>query len=359
MLPVEIAEKKAELLKYGTINIPKELTLPFYPSLSTAGPGAGRRAMVFGFFGTRVKLGVVRDGSAIYSLARAEQIPQDSGMNRSCIEGKPFVILKNGKPFLADVRIEPTLMHAPCQAFINITSKCIYNCSFCTTPELEAERKECTVERWIELILAHAENSSLQAVAITSGVAESPHKTILDMVTVIKGVRDRLPEIPIGVEPYITSQEDIDLLYQAGANEIKINLEAATPELFDKVCPGMDYPGLFTALQYAVKVFGRNKVTSNIIIGLGETDSEILKTVEDLAKEGIVATLRAVRINDRNKLKLTAALGHLPAPVTPERMIELAKKQKMILDKYSLTTQEFETMCHKCKSCDIVPHQDV
>ena len=88
-------------------------------------------------------------------------------------------------------------------------------------------------------------------------------------------------------------------------------------------------------------------------------NEDVLKTVEELAKDGIVATLRALRVNDLNKNKLTTALGSTPTSVPPERMIRLAKRQKIILDKYSLSTQRFETMCHKCRSCDIVPHQDV
>jgi biotin synthase-related radical SAM superfamily protein len=365
MVSPEITTKKAELINYGKLNIPKEITLPFYPSISTAGPGAGARAMVFSFSGTRVKLRIVRDGSAIYSLKRRpgdivkKESIEKSDINRACIEGKTYAILKNGELFLDEVSIEPTIMHAPCQAFINITSECIYDCAFCVTPTLDTDRKKCTVERWIELILAHANNSNLKAVAITSGVAESPHNTVEDMVRVITAVRERLPELPIGVEPYVTLKTDIEALYDAGATEIKINLEAPTEELFNKVCPSMDYSGIFEALKHSVSVFGKSKVCSNLIIGLGETDDELLAAVERLAVIGVVATLRALRLNELNTPKLTAALGYTPEPVSVERLLSLAEKHRQILDKHQLFTQEFNTMCHQCKSCDIVPQKDI
>jgi biotin synthase-related radical SAM superfamily protein len=366
MIPWELSAKKAELINYGKINIPKEITLPFYPSRSTAGPGAGARAMVFSFSDTRVKLRIVRDGSAIYSLAHrpSSAVKKDlanEGLEktRACIQGNPYMILKNNEQFIDEVAIEPTIMHAPCQAFINITSECIYNCSFCVTPALDVGRKSCSVDRWIELILAHANNSNLKAVSITSGVSVSPHDTIEDMVRIITAVRAELPEIPIGVEPYVTDKDDIELLYNAGATEIKINLEAPTQELFDKVCPGMDYSGIRAALTQAVSFFGRNKVCSNLIIGLGESDEELLSAVEFLAELGVVATLRALRVNDMNKQKLTDSLGFTPEPVPVERLLKLAKEQKTILDKFDLTTRDFDTMCHNCKSCDIVPQQDV
>ena len=40
-------------------------------------------------------------------------------------------------------------------------------------------------------------------------------------------------------------------------------------------------------------------------------------------------------------------------------VLELAKKQKEIFNKHGLTTKEFNSMCHRCKCCDIVPQQDV
>ncbi len=355
----EIAAKKTELINHGKINIPKGLALPFYPSRSTAGPGAGRQALVFSFYGTRVKLAIVRDGSARFSLKRNEKMEIGKDKNRICAQGKPYIILKNDEIFLYEVAIEPTIMHAPGQAFINLTSECIYDCSFCVTPKLDKKNKPPTPGRWIELILAHAEKSGLESVAITSGVAISPHTTVLDMVKVITGVRKKLPEIPIGVEPYVTEKGDVDLLYQAGANEIKINLETPNKGIFEKICPGMDYAGIKKALSYSVSVFGCNKVCSNLIIGLGETDDELLAAVEDLAKAGIVVTLRAIRINELNKPKLKGALGLVPKPVAPERLLELAKKQKEILDRYKLSTTEFKTMCHRCRCCDIVPQQDL
>ena len=98
---------------------------------------------------------------------------------------------------------------------------------------------------------------------------------------------------------------------------------------------------------------------SNLIVGLGETDVELLAKVEELAKRGIVATLRGVRVNELNSRKLKNALGFLPEPVKAERLLSLAQKQKEILEKHGLTTSKFETMCHKCRCCDIVPQQDL
>ena len=39
-----VAEKKAELLLGGPVRIPSDFRMPFLPSKSTAGPGAGSAA---------------------------------------------------------------------------------------------------------------------------------------------------------------------------------------------------------------------------------------------------------------------------------------------------------------------------
>ena len=64
----------------------------------------------------------------------------------------------------------------------------------------------------------------------------------------------------------------IDRLKEAGADEIKLNLETFDPEIFKKVCGELDLDWIMEALEHAVEVFGRGKVTSNIIIGMGESD---------------------------------------------------------------------------------------
>ncbi len=355
----DIALKKAELIEHGKINIAKGIVLPFYPSRSTAGPGAGRQAMVFGFAGTRAKLSIVRDGSAKFTLRPKEKQSPKTNIVTPSSSGPSFMIYKNSKLFLDNVTLIPTVMHAPGQAFINITSECIYSCSFCTTPELDGKNKSTTPERWIELILNAAETKGFEVLAITSGVARSAHETVLDMVKIIEGVHEKLPGISIGVEPYVTENGDVKLLFDAGATEFKLNLETPRRDIFEKICRGLDYEGIENSLVYAVQLFGKNKVCSNLIVGLGETDAELLVKVEELAKAGIVATLRGLRVNDLNKTKLTAALGFMPEPPGPSRLIHLAKAQKKIFEKYDLSTDEFQTMCHRCKCCDIVPQQDL
>jgi biotin synthase-related radical SAM superfamily protein len=171
-------------------------------------------------------------------------------------------------------------------------------------------------------------------------------------------VRQDLPTIPIGVEPYIDHLEQVDQLKEAGADEIKLNIETYDREIFRKVCGEQDLDRILEAIEHAVGVFGRGKVTSNIIVGMGESDENVFEGIERLASMGCVVTLRPLRLNAINRGPMTEALGVIE-PITPERILQLAREHRRILEKHSLTTLTLKTMCHQCGCCDIVPFKDV
>jgi biotin synthase-related radical SAM superfamily protein len=175
---------------------------------------------------------------------------------------------------------------------------------------------------------------------------------------VISKVREKLPDIPIGVEPYIDRLEQIEQLKRAGADEIKLNIETFDRGIFEKVCGEQDLDRIMGAIAYSVEVFGRGKVTSNIIVGMGESDQNVLDGVEALARMGCVATLRPLRLNELNRGPMTEALGELE-PISPQRMLELAAGHRRILERHGLTSLTLHTMCHECGCCDIVPFRDI
>ncbi len=339
----ETARKKAELLAGGAVKIPSDFRLPFLPSRSTAGPGAGSVSIVFSFNNARAKKPISRDAGEF-------ELVESSGKLR---------ITKAGKPFIEDVELIPTLLHAPYQAFVNIDHACIFKCKFCSSPRLGHEvTKNLTDEKIVNMILDASKEKGFESVAFTSAVSVSPAMTIERMSKLVRKTREQLPEIPIGVEPYATHPHDIDALKEAGANEIKLNIESFDPEIFEKVCPDRDYGAILHVINHAGRVFGKNRVCSNIIFGLGESDETVLEGTKVLANMGAVATLRALRRSEYNVAELERVLGKL-APVSSERMLSLAREQKKIFQEYGLSPLKFKTMCHACLSCDIVPFWDV
>ncbi|MDW5563516.1 MAG: radical SAM protein [Methanomassiliicoccus sp.] len=338
-----IARKKAMLLASGPVRVANSFRPPFPVSRSTAGPGAGSTAIVLTFAGTRLKKAITT-GDAEYSLVG---------------DGPRYTLMHGEEVFVEEVEIRPTVAHAPEQAFYNLDTECIYHCRFCTSPALDRKiTKGLDPDRVVSMILRSAERSDLKAVAVTSAVIKDAQSTVDKLAYVISHVRKELPDIPIGVEPYIDRLEQVDQLKEAGADEIKLNIETFDREIFEKVCGEQDLDRILGAIAHAAEVFGRGKVTSNIIVGMGESDENVLEGVELLATMGCVATLRPLRLNDINRGPMTEALGELE-PITPERMLRLARQHRAVLERHGLTSYTLHTMCHECGCCDIVPFRDI
>lgn len=334
--------RKAELLCSGAMHVCPEVRLPFPTSKSSAGPGAGSESIVICFSGSRVKVPISRKGG---------------GIELRELGGGRYQIVRNGKVLIDDATIEPTLCHAPGQAFVSLGRSCVMKCAFCTINDVDA-KDELTVEGALELIIATSKRKGFESVAITSGVKSTVDDEVDRLASLIGAVRKELPEIPIGVEPLVTKKEHIARLKKAGATEIKINLEAATKEIFERACPGRDCLGTIKAIQWAVEEFGRGAVTSNVLVGLGESDEDVKAALEMLGEIGSVGNVRAVRMNDLNRERLRVALGNLQ-PVDKERLMRLARMQKKILKDHGLTTSSFKTMCFPCGCCDLVPGADL
>ena len=107
------------------------------------------------------------------------------------------------------------------------------------------------------------------------------------------------------------------------------------------------------ALRDAVRVFGRGRVASNILVGLGETDAEIEALVTSLTADGIIPVLRPVNPGPAWAGGLTATRPDAA------RLLRLAWMTKRHLDRHGLDPRQARTMCLPCTGCDLVPGIDL
>jgi len=101
-----------------------------------------------------------------------------------------------------------------------------------------------------------------------------------------------------------------------------------------------------------VKVFGRNRVYSNVIIGLGESDADVNREVRRLTRAGVVPILRPFQPHPG--LKCPDA-RRPPA----ERLVALAERARTYLEDNGLNMQRSLTMCGRCTGCDLAPQVDL
>ena len=155
---------------------------------------------------------------------------------------------------------------------------------------------------------------------------------------------------------YPTEDSSIRLM-EAGAVEIKYNVETMDREIFGRACADMDLDFVLATLKDAVDIFGRNRVFSNFIIGLGESDRTVRGGVETLAGIGVIPILRALNPHPLRPDLLDVC----PDAARPDadRLLRLARFEREVLDAHGLRADVSETMCLPCGGCDLVPHRDV
>ncbi len=329
---------KARLLTGGPVQVPADIELGVRASFSSAGPGAGRRSAVFSFGGVRVRKVLARSGGQFELVRGAEG----------------YEIWEDGLLLTSGVAVEPILHHSPGQAFFNLEPTCVIGCAFCATPIIGRRPNRPSDRQVVARVLEAARAGGMKAVAFTSGVPETPAKAVERMARVIDLVRDELPTIPIGAEPYVTERWQVDMLVDAGADEIKLNLETYDRSIFARVCGRKDFDSIIASIAYAGEMFGRGKVSSNLIVGMGESDDSVRRGLEALADLGCVSVVRPLQWNERTEVALRRALGTVQ-PLTAERLLRLATVQGEVLRSRGLNPHQCRTMCHLCGSCDLVP----
>jgi pyruvate-formate lyase-activating enzyme len=339
------ALRKAQLLEAGYVYVPEGLELPGPIAHSTAGPDAGERAVVLAVDGLKVRVRLSDDPSREFALAA---------------DGQGLAIERNGATFARQVAVVPNVLHAPGMAFVNVESGCAMDCKFCATPHLRREsRKRVRKEQWLERLVEAAARDDVRSVGITAGVSGTPGKTVDDIVWLVTEFRKVHPDIAVGVEPYVESTDEIRRIKDAGATEIKLNLQTFDRDIFARVCPGWDFDRQLAMLKAASQVFGRERVTANLLVGLGESDANVEEALGFLFGIGVVPTVRAVRWNDINREHLEEALGGPVPPVSAQRMLRLARMEHRMLLESGLSALHYRTMCHACGACDLAPETDL
>lgn len=326
------AKTKALLVSIGSADIDGELLKEgFRTTVPSAGPGAGKESFFFQSGGHRVRLSISRS-SPLKVLGREGDV----------------IILHEGAE-IARGRLEPALCHCPQQAYLTVTPACIFDCKFCPVPKLSGKPKD--LGRILDLVEEADRTGEMRAISLTSGVAQSPEEEVETVASAVRALRE-IYDLPIGVSVYPTSSSS-EILYAAGAAEVKYNVETMDREIFERCCPGLSLPFVLESLEKAVEVFGENRVTTNFIIGLGEGDATVEAGARRLVEMGVIPILRPISPHP-----LRAGEVYVKRP-SADRLLALARMLRDLLDEHGLRADLAETMCLPCTGCDMTPHRDV
>lgn len=114
---------------------------------------------------------------------------------------------------------------------------------------------------------------------------------------VVKEIKKR-SALPISVSCQPKTKADMEELAAAGVDRLGIAVDTASETLFNKfkgleVGGGYRWDALFRRFDEALAVFGKNNVSTHLIVGLGETEKEAAEFLQRCVDLGILPALFA------------------------------------------------------------------
>ncbi|MEX2683564.1 MAG: radical SAM protein [Candidatus Sigynarchaeota archaeon] len=181
---------------------------------------------------------------------------------------------------------------------------CNANCGFCpqARDSAAADKKQLSRVSWPEFswpdvrdrLVARYDEGAFTRVCLQTVVYPAFVDDMLKTVGELMGAR----KMPMSIALVPVARGVLEQLKAAGVDRVGIALDAATPELFSRV-KGSGAGGPYTwdghwrALQDALVVFGKGRVSTHLIIGLGETSKEIIERMQNVHDAGITIGLFA------------------------------------------------------------------
>jgi biotin synthase len=168
--------------------------------------------------------------------------------------------------------------------------KCMANCGFCPQARASSTSSDMLsriswhayqTQKVLEGIVVAANNGKAKRVCIQ---ATNYPQVFNDLRVIVQSI-NQSTRVPISVSCQPFNQKNLYQMLDAGVERIGIPLDAATKEAFDRV-KGIYVGGPYRwekqwlLLNEAKKVFGKNRVSTHLIVGLGETEEEMVATIQ-------------------------------------------------------------------------------
>ena len=181
--------------------------------------------------------------------------------------------------------------------------KCTANCGFC--PQARSSRSKAELlsrVSWpvfptssvLKSIGTSAECGKIRRVCIQALNYPDVFAHLAALVTAIK----HQAKVPVSVSCQPLNSRNTRRLAEAGAERIGIAIDAVTEKLFNEI-KGASANGPYTwenqfrQLREALEIFGKGKVSTHLIIGLGETENDAASLIQRCVDMGVSPALFA------------------------------------------------------------------
>jgi biotin synthase len=216
---------------------------------------------------------------------------------------------------------------------------CRANCAYCGLARHREAERDYADRNFIRVDWPAVPLAQTIDIVARDGAASPFHRMCISMIThprsdadtvsVLKSWTDRIDPatIPVSIlsNPTTMTRGDVKRLRDLGADIFTVALDAATPEIFDRTRgKGVQSPHSWAKyweiLLDAREIFGPQKFGAHIIVGMGETEHDVLALVQRLVDLGGHSHMFCF-FPERGSL-----MDHLPAtPRDQWRRVQLAR----------------------------------
>jgi len=172
---------------------------------------------------------------------------------------------------------------SPTTLYLLVGNKCLNNCAFCI--QARNMRKE-------SFMLSRISWPPIELKELEILLSEfNPFKRICLQVTNHIGWKNNITEvinnlkkhnIPISISAPVENLEDVNFLFQKGAERINISIDAAEKELYEKI-KEKNWEEKINLIKRSKTKTLPEKITTHIIVGLGEKENKLVELIRDLS----------------------------------------------------------------------------
>ena len=229
-------------------------------------------------------------------------------------------------------------------------------CRFCTIEE--SLRSGATIAAKTPAQLAEVAEAAVRLdgirhMVMTTGTTAGPDRGARNLARSVRAVLAAVPGLPIQVQ--IEPPGDlavIDELHAAGASSIGIHVESLDDDVRRRWMPGKGTVPLAeyeAAWDRAVAVFGRNQVSTYLLIGLGEDPDDLVAGAARLIARGVYPFV----VPFRPMAGTLARRDGVPAPA-PSLVRDVSARVAALLRAAGMSGADQKAGCAACGACGVL-----
>lgn len=230
-------------------------------------------------------------------------------------------------------------------------------CRFCSIEESLRSGSTIAVkkpEQLAQVARAAVDLDGVTNMVMTTGTSAGTDRGARHLARCVRAVKQAVPDLPIQVqcEPPADLSTITDLR-DAGADAIGIHVESLDDAVRSRWMPGKSTVPLseyWAAWREAVRVFGRNQVSTYLLVGLGEDPDEMISGAKELADAGVYPFIVPFRPH-QGTLAVDVDHADAPNPATVEKISREVARHLRLID---MSAAQQRAGCATCGACSIL-----